>query len=261
MSDYSADLRKIVERDLEFKTYIISDNQLPRVIDYINKRDSNNLSDGDYILSYKYSTTLGLTFYKQMTDKKKNEIRVSKIEKIDEHTFIDNCLFEDVDLTHPVKQEIVDYLKGHINNKPGNEKCLYIYGKTGSGKSFILSALSNELINLGKSVVYMFLPQIYTQYVRSRYEAIEFLDSAKDTDCLIIDEFGSGVVDRFFRDNLLFPLIQYRVLNKKDIFFASNRTLQDVIPNFITKEDGDDRTTTSTLVRRVVSTCIPKELN
>lgn len=115
------------------------------------------------------------------------------------------------------------------------EKGLYIYGEFGTGKSFILGALANELASRQIRTVVIYLPEFLREIKQSisdnsHNEKIEFVKKAK---VLMIDDIGAESMTAWARDEVLGTILQYRMADQLPTFFTSNFTL-DQLQNHLT---------------------------
>jgi primosomal protein DnaI len=133
-------------------------------------------------------------------------------------------------------------------------KGLYIYGKYGSGKSYLLSALASELSELGYLVILTYMPDL----VRSMKGGLQAFDLEKrinilkQVDILMLDDIGGEFSSAWFRDEILMPLIQYRLSANLPTFFSSNYSLRELTETMsISNASEDNRIKAARLVRRI----------
>ena len=123
---------------------------------------------------------------------------------------------------------IKDFLKKKINNE--DVKGLYLSGSFGSGKSYILSALLNELSNKGFKTVNAYYPALLKRLKTSfnDYSYDEVLDEIMESDILLIDDLGAENNSSWARDEVLGTILQYRMDNNLTTFFTSNFTIDEL---------------------------------
>jgi len=118
-----------------------------------------------------------------------------------------------------------------INGK--EKKGLYIYGKTGVGKSYLSICLANRLVDQNKSVAYVNARNtiaILRGYVINDKEAFESLmNKIKNAELLIIDDLGNEKITDWSRDSVLYEVLDYRLRNKLNkIIINSNYNLYEL---------------------------------
>ncbi len=143
------------------------------------------------------------------------------------------------------RSSILKYIKDFLKKKVNGEevKGLYLSGSFGSGKSYILSALLNELSNKGYNTVNVYYPRLLNSLKASfntdNYD--EVIDEIMSCDILLLDDIGAENNTSWSRDEVLGTILQYRMDNNLTTFFTSNFTineLESVLSD--TKNDNDE---------------------
>ncbi|MCH4827862.1 primosomal protein DnaI [Planococcus halocryophilus] len=104
------------------------------------------------------------------------------------------------------------------------EKGLYLYGQFGIGKSYLLSAVANELAEINVKSVLVFVPE----FMREMKQAIgdqtlqEKVDYVKKADVLMLDDIGAEAMSSWTRDEVLGTILHYRMSEKLPTFMSSN---------------------------------------
>ena len=108
----------------------------------------------------------------------------------------------------------------------GYAKGLYLYGAFGTGKTYLLSAIANELSKQGKVCGMVYFPELiaeikagFNQEGGGAYHKIEQL---KTIDVLMIDDIGSESMTSWMRDEVLGRILNYRMHQNLPTFFTSN---------------------------------------
>lgn len=124
----------------------------------------------------------------------------------------------------------------------GNKMCpgLYIYGNYGSGKTYFLSALANELAQIDIKSIIVFMPDLSRELKNKMADSSleHSVNLLKNVDVLMLDDLGGEMMTSWLRDEILAPVIQYRMLRNKPIYISSNldyNTLRDHLSS--TKDD------------------------
>lgn len=121
-----------------------------------------------------------------------------------------------------VLKEIKRFLETYEENP--KQKGLYVYGECGQGKSYIVAYLAVELANKGIDVAFVYYPDL----VRKIKSMVltggidQLVNELKRVPILILDDFGGESNTNFIRDEVLLPILQYRMVNKKPLFITSN---------------------------------------
>ncbi len=155
---------------------------------------------------------------------------------------------------------IKDFLKKKINNEP--VKGLYLSGSFGSGKSYLLSALLNELSNKGFSTVNVHYPRLL-QRLKSSFNEFnydEVLDEIMKCDILLIDDIGAENNTPWSRDDILGMILQYRMDNNLSTFFTSNFTLDELESVLSETSKGVDEIKSRRIIERIKYLTIEEKL-
>ncbi len=119
-------------------------------------------------------------------------------------------------------------------------KGLFLHGTYGSGKTYLLSALSNELCKNGFDVSIVFFPDLCRELKRTMFkdDSSDVINRLKNVDILVLDDLGAENLTGYIRDDVLGPILNYRWSMKKPFFIASNLNVGGLISHLSqTKED------------------------
>ena len=130
---------------------------------------------------------------------------------------------------YPVIKWIKEFLED--TNKGKYHKGLYLNGSFGCGKTYLLSAMLNELAKNGKKVAIIYYPE----FLRSLKETFNAGDEyqqkfnyIKKIDILLLDDIGAEMVTEWSRDEVLGTILQYRMEENLPTFFTSNLTISEL---------------------------------
>jgi len=146
---------------------------------------------------------------------------------------------------------IKDFLKKKMNNEP--VKGLYLSGSFGSGKSYILSALLNELSLKGFKCVNVNYPLLLNSLKASfnDYNYNDVMDEIMTCDVLLIDDIGAENNSAWARDEVLGTILQYRMDNALTTFFTSNFTIDELENVLSETSKGSDLIKARRIIERV----------
>ena len=159
-----------------------------------------------------------------------------------------------------IKKYIKDFLKKKIQGE--NPKGLYLSGSFGSGKSYILSALLNELSNKGYKTINVHYPNLLkklkSSFNEDNYD--EVLDEITDCDVLLIDDIGAENNSPWARDEVLGTILQYRMDNNLTTFFTSNFTIDELESILSETSKGTDVIKARRIIERIKYLTIEERL-
>ncbi len=138
----------------------------------------------------------------------------------------------DIDLIGSERKEIHQHLMRFLKKRKTDDqvKGMYLSGVYGSGKTYILAALANELAKQGEKIIFAYYPDLVRE-IKSSIGTGELeanVEKLKTTDILMLDDIGGESVSGFIRDEVLGPVLQHRLLDKKPTFFSSNLKMKSL---------------------------------
>ena len=144
------------------------------------------------------------------------------------------------------------YLKGE---KP---KGIYLYGSFGSGKSYLLAALFNDLAKHDIKCVIVHTPEL----IRSIKESFdtdysERFEEVMNCPLLLLDDIGAEYLTSWSRDEVLEPILQHRMDEELPTFFTSNYSIDELENHFII---NNDKMKARRIIERVKQVSLPVEL-
>lgn len=148
---------------------------------------------------------------------------------------------------------IGDFLKNY--EEKNNQKGLYLSGNFGCGKTYLVAALFNELAKKGYKSAILFWPEFLRQAFYDDFK--EKYEYAKKVPLLLIDDIGAENVTAWNRDEILCPLLQYRMDEGLTTFFTSNLTLSDLEEHLASSKAGVESIKAGRIVSRINQLTVP----
>ncbi len=153
------------------------------------------------------------------------------------------------------RNKILKYIKEFLKKKLNNEsvKGMYLSGSFGSGKSYIVSALLNELSNKGFRTVNVYYPSLLKRLKASfnDYNYDEVLDEIMTCDVLLIDDIGAENNSSWARDEVLGTILQHRMDNDLTTFFTSNFSIEELENVLAETSKGSDIIKARRIIERI----------
>ncbi len=154
------------------------------------------------------------------------------------------------------RAKIIKWLKKFYDSyqKDEKQKGLYLYGSFGSGKTYMISALLNELSRLNYSVVIVYYPELIRSIKESFSSGEDFyerMNVIKTCDLLLLDDIGAESVTAWNRDEILGTILQYRMDNKMPTFFTSNLNLEELENHLIIKDTAEEKIKARRIMERI----------
>lgn len=110
---------------------------------------------------------------------------------------------------------------------------LYIYGKTGVGKTFLTHCIASELLNTSHSVIYLSAVQLFDLLAADTFKNANsgIIDDITNCDLLIIDDLGTEMTNSF-TISALFNCLNERLLKKRSTIISSNLSFNKILDNY-----------------------------
>lgn len=153
----------------------------------------------------------------------------------------DDILTKDLERAKAVGQ-VLRYIDRTREQGLGQEG-LYLAGRFGTGKTFLMCYLLQELAKAGHSGVIVYMPDFVEDLKALMHEPgklKETVEMMKETDLLIFDDIGAENLNPWVRDHVLGAILNYR-MERKPTFYTSNYELDALERHFsFTSKDGDE---------------------
>lgn len=176
---------------------------------------------------------------------------------------LENASFKDIDLTDKRRVKLIKWLKEFYDNYDGikESKGLYLHGVFGSGKTYLIYALLNELKSK-KHVDYiaLYFPTILKELKDDWDSYHEKMDRYSNVPILLLDDIGAESVSEWARDEVLGTILQTRMNNHLTTFFTSNLNLDELEYHLSLTKTGVDKVKSRRIMERIKQLTIPLEL-
>lgn len=152
------------------------------------------------------------------------------------------------------RYETIEWLHKFINNYPENQnqKGLYLYGNFGCGKTYLLSAMFNELAKHGVKSAIVYWPEFLRDLKASfQTDFNEKFEMVKKVELLLIDDIGAESTSGWSRDEILGPILQYRMQAKLPTFFTSNLNKESLEEHLASSKDGVEEIKARRILERI----------
>jgi len=150
----------------------------------------------------------------------------------------------------PILKYFKEFMEGY--QKGTKVKGLYLTGSFGSGKTYLMASLFNELAKKGTKSVLLYYPELLRSLKSSfgtDYE--EKFSSIKKAPLLLLDDIGAENVTVWGRDEVLGPILQYRMDAGLPTFFTSNLTLLELESHLSMSGGAADKVKARRIIERV----------
>lgn len=154
-----------------------------------------------------------------------------------------NATFEDLehdDNRIDAIQKSLSFILNYEQGKPA--KGLFLYGEFGVGKSYLLGAIANKLAKKQISSMIVYVPELLREMKSSIADSTlnEKIEALKKEPILMLDDIGAEAMSSWTRDEVLGPILQFRMLESLPTFFTSNFDLKGLEHHLTYSQRGEE---------------------
>lgn len=165
---------------------------------------------------------------------------------------IKEASMRDIDTSDKNRFHVITWMKDFLQKK--TDKGLYLSGNFGCGKTFLLSAMLNELAKQGKHVAIIYYPE-FLRALKETFGTDEDFKSKfnyiKKVEYLLLDDIGAETLTEWSRDEVLGTILQYRMEEKLPTFFTSNLTINELENHLAISSHQVDKVKAKRIVERI----------
>lgn len=132
------------------------------------------------------------------------------------------------------RKKIIEAIKEFYDNYGKKQKAIYLYGTFGSGKTYILSALLNKLAEKNIKSIIIHVPELMRS-IKESFNDLSYKDKMEalmNVEILLLDDIGAEYLTEWTRDEILEPILNYRMENNLATFFTSNYSIDELEKHF-----------------------------
>lgn len=158
---------------------------------------------------------------------------------------------------------LTEFIKKYKKNK--HQKGLYLYGNFGCGKTYLIAAMFNELAKSNIKSAIVFWPE-YLRNLKDSFnspvksEFSQKYNYLKKVPLLLIDDIGAESTTPWSRDEILCPLLQYRMDEKLPTFFTSNLDSKNLETHLSITSSGIEEIKAGRIISRIKQLTEVKEM-
>lgn len=181
---------------------------------------------------------------------------LNNIKLYNEPSELKNARIKDIYVDDKSRVEVIKYINDYIKNYNKDRlKALYLTGSFGSGKTYLISALFNELAKQNVSSVIVYFPELL-RTLKSSFNDIENsynerFNYVKNAKLLLIDDIGAENLTTWGRDEILGTILQYRMQENLPTFFTSNLNMKELEEHLSITTSSSDKVKARRIIERI----------
>lgn len=165
-----------------------------------------------------------------------------------------NSSIRNIETKDKERLNVLRYFKEFLDHFEDEEKPrgIYLNGSFGTGKTYLIAALFNELARRGvkSAIVY------YPEFLRSLKESFdtdykEKFQYIRRVPVLLLDDIGAEGISTWSRDEILGSILQYRMEENLPTFFTSNLTLEELEEHLAISNHGVEKVKARRIIERI----------
>lgn len=251
-------MRKTIKDFPETKDLTLTDHEVLIVYDYVKQKKKFNQNDPNInfepVLKFEPVRVelMPSKAYQEALDRKE---KLKHIDTLYNANYVLEADLNDFTRNNDERKEAYEMAKSFVDNfaKEKFIKGLYFYGQNRTGKTFLISAIANELSKKGVSIIFAYVPDL----VRNIHSGIgdntveEKVKQLKYCDLLILDDLGSVKMGLWFRDQIFGSVIQHRLSTGAPIIISSNLDIQQLANFLIDDSVSNDKYNAVRIITRI----------
>lgn len=152
--------------------------------------------------------------------------------------------FGDIELDDQGRFKAIKMAKDFVESyEPGQkQKGLFLHGSFGTGKSYLLGAIANELAQKQVSSLIVYVPEFFREMKNAigDHTVNDKLEAIKKANVLMLDDIGAETMSSWARDEILGTILQFRMLENLPTFFTSNFDLKGLEHHLTHSQRGEE---------------------
>ena len=200
---------------------------------------------------------------KLLKKQEKNDAYKKNLDIYDMPIMIKEASLKNIYKDDKARVPIIKYFKEFMDNYNNEKKPkgIYLTGSFGSGKTYLIASLFNEMAKKNIKSIMIYFPDFLVS-LKSSFKTNygELFNEIKKIPLLLLDDIGSENVSNWSRDEVLGPILQYRMDNCLPTFFTSNLTLEELENNLSLTQSGVDKVKARRIIERIKQLTVPLSL-
>ena len=190
--------------------------------------------------------------YQQKEEERQNYQK--NITLFEASTAIREASFKNLNRDDRNRLELSRYFKEFMDQYENGKhpKGIYLHGNFGTGKTYLIAALLNELAKKDIQSAIVYVPEFLRQ-LKSSFNTDYTLkyDYIKTVPLLLLDDIGAENLTSWARDEIIGTLLQYRMEENLPTFFTSNLDLKQLEEHFASTNSGVEKLKARRIIERI----------
>ncbi len=255
--NFKAIIKNLKLSDDELKNYTSileeSSSEYENCMNCKNLLECKNKVEGFCYIPVNVDGKLNFTYqpckYKEKQESKNKYL--NNIKYFNTPSYVKDASLSEIYKTDKNRFKVINWLMDFMDDFLIGEyhKGLYLHGNFGCGKTYLIAAIFNELAHKNYKSCIIFWPEFLRQAFYDDFN--DKFEYVKKVPLLLIDDIGAEGLTAWNRDEILCPLLQYRMDNNLTTFFTSNLTLKELESYLSNSKSGVDEVKAGRIISRI----------
>ena len=255
--NFKAIIKNLKVSDDELKNYTSileeSSSEYENCMNCKNLLECKNKVEGFCYIPVNVDGKLNFTYqpckYKEKQESKNKYL--NNIKYFNTPSYVKDASLSEIYKTDKNRFKVINWLMDFMDDFLIGEyhKGLYLHGNFGCGKTYLIAAIFNELAHKNYKSCIIFWPEFLRQAFYDDFN--DKFEYVKKVPLLLIDDIGAEGLTAWNRDEILCPLLQYRMDNNLTTFFTSNLTLKELESYLSNSKSGVDEVKAGRIISRI----------
>ncbi len=192
-------------------------------------------------------------YFSYIPCKYKKKAKMEELLKENSQNILKNARLKDVKITKN-RTSVIKWIKDYYDKYNPNKttKGLYLHGNFGTGKSFLVASLLNELnIKYGIRIEIVYFPELLRHLKDDLNMVGDKVYYLENVDILMLDDIGAEKVTEWGRDEILGTILQTRMNKGLPTFFTSNLNITELERHLSITKDNEDQVKAKRIIERI----------
>lgn len=230
--NYEEIIKTLLEDDFvrqEVNKHNLSPTQIKEALPILIDMANQDVENAKYIVSFYVTNTGAVKRQEILSQKGIKETYMSRVlsQEFSPINFEEEKEYFKTEGRAHVVKDFIPFLSDE-----NQQKGLYIYGSMGVGKTFTAKRFAKKLAETGKEVAFINLSSLASKLKASFSNASGkqeyIMNILKNVEYLFLDDIGAEQITEWFRDEVLFSVLNYRMEHNKITFFTSNYKIEEL---------------------------------
>ncbi len=185
--------------------------------------------------------------------KYKKKANISNKERKTKDSILESARMKDIKITKN-RANIIKWIKEYYDNYDPykTSKGLYLHGNFGTGKTYLVASLLNEIKNKYKvNIEIIYVSELFRKLKENLSLVGDKLYYLENVDILLLDDIGAEKVTEWGRDEILGTILQSRMNKGLPTFFTSNLNLVELEKHLSLASDNEDLVKAKRIIERI----------